>query len=343
VHRGCFNTEKHAMKYSALKSRELWEATKLYHQGVQASSVYSLEKAVAAKRFALWGAYSGHSVDVFDVFWALDIDFQEGRAVDGVLGPSSDYGYVADLLDANAGYGNFKHTAAAAIALSRGEVDEVEPSLKRIRRGPADSDDRVFPWPWRLELHVKNLRTAPAQAQRLNRERAVQYSSEELKHLLVVADAEGFGFHDRWDVKDDKFVWTSKGTTAEDTVLPFGIGHGVISGILEFTMGITSVDVVAHTRAPRDRITMAYDLQRGVVRLRRNGETLAEAELSAGPQRFRLEYGSEADVLQPCDGVVWHATVVDDVPSGFGLRIVADPRQPGGRVALSELKIELRD
>ena len=346
VHRACFNTENHAMRYSALKSRELWEATKLYYQGVQASSVSSTEKAAAAKQFALWGAYGGHFVDVFDVFdafWALDTDFREGRAVDDILGPSSNYGYVADLLDAGAGYGNFKHVAAAAIALSLGELDKVEPRLERLRRGPAETDGRVAVWGRGHVEHVDNLRTALAQAQRLNKERAVQYSPEELRNLLVVADAEGFGFHNSWEPKDDRFVWMVKHVMAEDTVLPFGIRHGVISGVLEFTMGLTSVDVIAHTRAPRDRITMAYDLQLGIVRLERNGRTLAEAELRAGPQRFRLEYGSEADFLQPCDGVVWHAAVVDDVPSGFGLRIVADPWQPVGRVALSELRIELRD
>ena len=121
------------------------------------------------------------------------------------------------------------------------------------------------------------------------------------------------------------------------------MGHAEISGIIEWSQGIQSVDIVAHTRAPRDRITMAYDPLRGTVGLRRNGKTLVETPLRPGPQHFRLEYGSEQDRIQPCDGVVWHAAVVDDVPSGFGMRIVAPPYVPGASVTLSELKIELRD
>jgi hypothetical protein len=89
---------------------------------------------------------------------------------------------------------------------------------------------------------------------------------------------------------------------------------------------------------------MAYDPRQALVRLKRNGKTLATAKLAAGPQRFRLEYGAERDLLQPCDGVVWEATVVDDVPSGWGLRIVAAKwHPPPANVFLSNVRIELRE
>lgn len=335
IYRACHDAETHATKYSSLQSPELWDALRLYHDSLQTGQVSATEKDRIAKYYALWGAYSGHYVDVFDAFWKIHIAFEDNYAADEIFGPSSAHTFVGDLLDAHAGYANFKPLTAARLALSRGDLDAVDANLRRIQPAPA-----MDIW----NASIEPLKTTVAQARRLPTKRVIEYSPEELKDAFISWYTDGPWKH-RWVPENGKLIWKTQRTlNADDTVLPFGLGHSAISGVLEWTEGIEVVEVVAHTRAPRDRITMTYDPRHGLVRMIRNGKTLAMATLASGPQRFRLEYGAESDTLQPCDGVVWQAAVVDDVPSGFGLRIVAPCwNAPAASVALSNVKIELRE
>ncbi len=335
VYRACHDAQNHATKYSTLRSPDLWDALRLYHDSLETGQVSATEKDTTAKYYALWGAYSGHYVEVFNVFWQIHIAFEDNYAADEIFGLASAHAFVGDLLDAHAGYANFKPLAAAYLALSLGDLDEVDANLRRIQPAPV-----MDIW----NSSIEPLKTAAAQARRLRTECVIEYSPEELKDAFICWNADGPWKH-RWVPEDGKLVWKpQRSLNADDTILPFGLGHAAISGVLEWTEGIESVEVVAHTRAPRDRITMAYDPRQGLVRMIRNGKTLATAKLTAGPQRFRLEYGAERDTLQPCDGVVWQAAVVDDVPSGFGLRIVAPCwNAPPASVALSNVKIELHE
>lgn len=342
VHRACRDDEHDGVKYSALKSPELWAAVKLYCENLEASPASPSEKETTARRYALWGAYSGHGVDVSDIFWKPPYNFHNGIPIDNVYGTAASFGYVGELLDGQAGYGYFKHSAAASVALARGELDEADRQLQLLRRVAGRGGFDEFRSGW-VGSDAGRLESALAQARRLNAARAVDYSPADLRDLLSQAYEGGLRNPSKLSLERGKLLWRFQGQYGEELFLPFGIRHGVISGTWEWTPSLESLEIIAHTRAPRDRITMAYDSRRNVVQLLRNGIALAAAEVAPGPQQFRLEFGSESDRLQPCAGVVWEAAVLDDVPSGFGFRFETPGEAPFGSVALGGLRIELRD
>jgi hypothetical protein len=226
--------------------------------------------------------------------------------------------------------------AKAIVALAEGDWEEAARAIEQAKPGiPYDAE------------RIATYRAAIALGRKLAKEKVLTLKGAE--GLAMFPDARPV-----WQYGGDQFACTLRGGTRNTLLCPLGIRHGVISGTLSWS-GIAYVQIVTHTRAARDKLTLVYQPERGnngnpaqtggTVDLVRNGRRLQRLNYPPGPLSFRIEYGAGQDSFVPASGpfgeATWEVEVDKDVASGF--RIEAYGRDNRGTFAIHNLRIELKD
>lgn len=193
-------------------------------------------------------------------------------------------------------------------------------------------------------MQVDYLRKVLPYARRFRNEKVVAYSPEDLSVVFAEVSNEGIFGPRGWKPQGDKFVWTARTSFSTDEIqLAFPVGYATISGTMQWSPKMETVDLVMHTRSPRDRLHILYEPQVGRIRLVCNGYTIQWADITPGRQQFQLTFGRDFDVIQPCDGVSWKVPAIDAAPGGFGLRVGGPRWDDTTAFAISNVRIQVTE
>jgi hypothetical protein len=309
-----------------LQLPEVWDGARDYYCSA-CKGADRLERQLALNRLVHWGVYGGHFDDV-----AVFCQRLRGYHVDERVWPDvGEVEFLYELVHAKTGrltrqlFGDQRYDRALAktgAALAEGDCEQAARTIEQVEAG-AHVDAAT----------VAAYRAAIAAGRRLDKDKRIDFQGAEgLESFL--------GARQSWQYSGDKFVRRLPANARARLTFPVGIKHGVISGNVDWSDGISYAQIVTHTRALRDPVILRY-LPNHDVQLIRNNVRWEQAKYPAGEMAFRLVYSEEADVLQPAPGVVWATRVYDDVPSGFTIQVFTHDRP--ATVTLRGLRVERTD
>jgi hypothetical protein len=315
VQRFCFDEKTGRFDYGPTQRPEIWEAALSLYQSAQTFG-RPQDKRLATNFLILCGVRGGHVREL-----SLVLPKSEEPRDLTTFRDACDYEYARELIAAQSQPP--EPLAAIRLALGAADFEGASQILTESTRGA----DALFP-----ELESR-CRAAMQLGKKLHAEKSVELSPVDILDSFTGA------FSTYGHVEGDGVICH---VVREATALfPIGLRNGVITGVLEWSPELTTVELLLHTRAQRDILHVIYWPNRGIVQLRRNNVFLQEATCPVGPCRFRVEFGPQVDRLEPVPGVTWEVPAEDAGPSGFGFR--AAVRDQAGTFTLSKVKIELRD
>jgi hypothetical protein len=311
------------------KVPEVWDAALTYYRAAEKGAGPD-DRKTALNQLVKWGIYGQHYDDV--VFACQKLRGPD-RINPLIFRDADELDFLYDLVHAKTGKlttqlrsprKNDLALARTGAALAEGDCEAAAKALEKIEAADRLDRDKAACY-----------RAALAAGRKLQRDKQIDLKgAEELEAFL--------GARPRWRHDGDKLVCElpAQGRTA--LTFPVGLRHAVVSGTLEWTEGISSAQIVTHTRALRDQVILRYlPNNSNTVELVRNGRLLNRAALPPGRLAFRLVFDRREDLLQPAAGIVWKAGVYDDVPSGFRIQVHNHNRPTV--VTIRDLRIELTD
>lgn len=315
--------------WTLFKVPEVWEAGLEYYRSAARGGGPDDRRRVL-NQLVQWGMYGEHEEDIV-------IACQKLRGV-GMIDPEifpdlDELEFLYDRVHARTGklmtklhwpLKNDRALAQTAAALAEGEEEAAARFLEKVETdNPLDREKAAA------------YRAAIALGRKLKQDKRLDLKGAEGLEAFL-------GARPSWRYSGDKFVCQLLGQQRTALTFPLGLRHAVIHGSLEWTEGISYVQIVAHTHALRDQVSLRYLAQNNpTVELIRNRSRLNSAGYPRGRLDFQLAYGDRRDILQPAKGVVWQAGVYDDVPSGFSIQVYTLDRP--ATLILSDLHIEQRE
>jgi hypothetical protein len=340
LHESCIDPREASLSSDYFRLPVVWDSILAYHRGAQ-KSADGAERRQILNRLIEWGIRGGRYEEVVVPLQKLR---GEGRIDREVFADDEELEFFYDLIHARTGklmtqlrspHKNDLALAKTGVALAAGNFEEAARTIERVE--PGEHVDRA---------KVSAYRAAIAAGRKLTQDKSLPLKGAEGLEVFL-------GARPLWKYGGDQFACTVPAGGRATLTCPIGIRHGLISGGLSWSGDLSYARIVAHTRAPRDKVILHYlpgraalDTARlAVVDLIRNGRWLGRMPYPAGSPPFRLEYRAGKDSFVPAFGafgsISWEPVVDNDVPSGFRIEVVAGDRPV--LFAISNLRIELKD
>jgi serine/threonine protein kinase len=311
----CFDPKTGRFDYGEMKLPEVWEAAQaLYRNAGESGRPPDIQTSL--NFLILCGARGGRAAELSRLLVGIN-----PRRDDAIFPQRDEFDYASDLIAANAQPA--VSLAAIRVALGESDLSGAEGLLAQNQNATyalLPEAERQCRAALRLGQNLaahKTLSLSPADILETFMDAFPAYGREEGQRVVCHVLREAVA------------------------LFPLGLRKGVISGTIDWSPELITVEILAHTRGERDPLHLIYLPQIDRVQLRRNKVLLQEASCPPGPHPFRLEFGDRIDRLEPLADVVWEIPVNEAGRSGFGFRGVAGNQ--AGTFSLSDLKIELRD
>jgi hypothetical protein len=340
LHESCVDHDEGTFDAEMLLLPVVWDSILAYQRGAQKYASRAERKEIL-NRFIEWAVRRGRYDEAVVPLQKLRGEDRIDRAI---FDEDDDLEYLYELVHAKtgklmtplrSGHKNDLPLAKTGAALAEGDFEEAARTIEQVGRGEHLDAARLATY-----------RAAIAAGRKLVKDKSLHLQGAEGLEIFL-------GARPLWKYGRDQFSCTVPAGGRATLTCPIGIRHGTISGSLSWTGGLSNARIVAHTRAPRDKLILDYQPDRvafaggqlSVVDLIRNGHQLQRLPYPSGSPPFRLEYRAGKDALVPTFGVFgtlnWEAPVDKDVPSGFRFEVFAGDRPV--TFAIHNLRIELRD
>ena len=303
-----WNPIEASTNYATMRDERIWQMTSRYLDAVEADGLEA-DRQLARRCFAFWGTAGGHYEETAPLVRELvaNRDWTYYDLV--VFGSQVNLRWIADLHAMHSQDEHVRKLAAIRIALAKADFSQASELLAALPAMPEAGITRAY-------------QQAAEAGSRLQIDGSLTLKSQDLMGLLIQFDGHSelpSSIADPQErsvsLDDDVIQWEERRAAPLYWSFPCGIRGGVISGEIELTGEFRHFDILLHTAALRDTVTVRWTP--GQCQIRRGHRVLGTFATPRDRSPFRIELGTQVDVLEPVPHHKVETPVVDHVASGL--------------------------